>query len=251
MKIVRILSLLVLTLLLAACGPVRCDERSGDECLRVLFVGNSLTYVNDLPSTFSNLALSGDHKVEVGMVAEGGATFHDHALSTTLPNTLSSSHWDYVVLQEQSEFPAFEYSRVNDMFPAARTLVKQVRAINAQPLFFVTWARSGGSPENGIPDYESMQYEIDQGYLRIGQELHVPVVKVGTVWFRALKMYPDLELWQADGNHPAEQGTYLAACVFYVALFHESPVGLSYHANLPSGIASQIQEVANTLIANP
>ena len=72
MKFVKFLVLFLVILLLAGCGPVRCDAGSGDECQRVLFVGNSYTYVNDLPRTFSELARSGGHKVEVGTLAEGG-----------------------------------------------------------------------------------------------------------------------------------------------------------------------------------
>lgn len=237
---------------LMGCGPVHCDENNKeDNCLRVLFVGNSLTYVNDLPNTFSALASSGGHQVEVAMIAEGGAHLYDHASATNFLTMLTSSQWDYVVLQEQSQLPAIEYSRINDMYPAIRTLTKQAKDNNAQPILFQTWARQGGSPENGMPNYESMQYEVDQGYLRIANELNIPTAYVGLAWFRALKEHPQLQLWQEDGNHPTEQGTYLAACIFYVTLFHETPVGLKYHGNLAEDITSQLQDTANTLLVDP
>ena len=102
-----------------------------------------------------------------------------------------------------------------------------------------------------MKNYESMQYQIDQGYLRIARELNVPVVPVGVAWFRALNTHPNLQLWQEDGSHPSEQGTYLAACVFYVTLFKESPVGLSYRGNLTEEIASQLQTVAESILTNP
>ena len=240
-----------LTASLASCGPAPCSPTDGDECLRILFVGNSLTFVNDLPVTFMELARSGGHRVEVAMVVKGGASLSEFVSSSELSDALNSSQWDYVVLQEQSQLPSVEYWRVNDMYPAARTLVKKVRDHNAQPVFFETWARRDGFPENGMLTYEAMQYESNQGYLRIASELKVPVAKVGLVWFRALKADPQLQLWQEDGNHPTEQGTYLAACVFYVTLFNESPVGLEYHGNIPDDVAVQLQEAAASLFANP
>ncbi|MBI3168031.1 MAG: hypothetical protein HYZ22_06105 [Chloroflexi bacterium] len=251
LKLLTRLFFLAVVLSLSGCAPIRCDDASGDECLRVLFVGNSYTYVNNLPNTFSELARSGGHQVEVGMIAEGGLTFADHAKSSQLSSALTSSQWDYVILQEQSQIPSVEYSRTHFMYPSARALVKQIRAHNATPIFFETWAHRNGYPENGMPDYESMQYETSQGYLRIARELNVPLARVGFAWFRALKMYPDLELWQEDGNHPSEQGTYLAACIFYVTLFHESPVGLEYRGNLSEEVAGQLQEAANSVLVNP
>ena len=234
---------------LLGCGPIRCGN--DDDCLRVLFVGNSYTYVNDLPTMFSELSRSGGHKVEVSTVAEGGFTLADHVNSAQFSEALTSNQWDYVVLQEQSQTPSVEYLRINFMYPAARTLVKQIRAVNAQPLFFSTWAHRGGFPENGMTNYESMQYQIDQGYLRIAYELNLPVVPVGVAWFRALNKYPSLQLWQDDGSHPSEQGTYLAACVFYVTFFKESPVGLSYRANLSEEVAGQLQIIAESILASP
>ena len=249
MKLTRYLIACSFVLFLLSCGPVRCGD--DENCLRVLFVGNSYTYVNDLPTMFSELSRSGGHKVEVSIVAEGGFTLAGHANSAKFVEALSSSQWDYVVLQEQSQIPSVEYSRVNMMYPAARNLVQQIRTVNAQPLFFSTWAHRDGYPEKGMTNYEAMQYQIDQGYLRIARELNVQVVPVGVAWFRALNKYPSLQLWQEDGSHPSEQGTYLAASVFYVTLFKESPVGLNYHANLTEEVASQLQSVAESILTNP
>jgi hypothetical protein len=52
---------------------------------RVLFVGNSLTFVNDLPEIFAELARSGGYALEVEMSAQGGQTLAGHARS---PSTL-------------------------------------------------------------------------------------------------------------------------------------------------------------------
>ncbi|MBN8658574.1 MAG: hypothetical protein J0M11_22755 [Anaerolineae bacterium] len=236
---------------LSSCTPTRCDDVSGDECLRILFVGNSYTFTNDLPNTFANLARSSGHPVEVAMLAEGGVGFVEHLSSPQFSSTLTSSAWDYVVLQEQSQIPSIKASRTQSMYPAARELVRQIRSISAEPIFFETWAHRGGFPENGLFTYEGMQYEINQGYARIASELNVRLAPVGLAWFRALQANPDLQLWLEDGSHPAEQGTYLAACVFYVTFFKESPVGLSYRGNLSEEVALQLQEAANSVLIDP
>jgi hypothetical protein len=229
----------ILTLLAGACSPA-----CGDGCTRVLFIGNSYTFFNDLPGTFARLAQAGGHPVETGMVAEGGWMLSDALNSPAVRRTLNNDAWDYVVLQEQSEMPAFAWSRSDQMYPAARSLVQLVRDAGATPLFFVTWAHRAGAPENGLPDYASMQAEINQGYYGIGAELGVRRVTVGYYWSVVRATHPEIELWQEDGSHPTPAGTYLAACVFYVALFSRSPVGLNYSAGLSADEALLLQQAA-------
>ncbi|HEV3312559.1 MAG TPA: DUF4886 domain-containing protein [Chloroflexota bacterium] len=221
-------------------------------CTRIFFVGNSYTAVNDLPTVFANLAWSGGHRVETGVEAPNGWTFIDHKLSADLDAKLSSTKWDLVVLQEQSQISSVEWLRQSDMYPAAHDLVAKIRAAGAQPLFFLTWAHRDGWPVNGLPDYSSMQSSIDAGYLFIARQEHSAVAPVGYAWMEVVKQSSDSGLWQDDGNHPSTKGTYLAACVFYASIFHESPAGLQYHAFLPDSDASQAQEAAaSTVLGDP
>jgi hypothetical protein len=138
------------------------------------------------------------------------------------------------------------------MYPAARVLVRKIRDIGATPILFVTWAHRDGWPEAGLQNYESMQFQIDNGYLGIAQELNVPESPVGFAWLEARKEKPQLNLWQDDGSHPNKQGTYLAACVFYSVIFRQSPEGSSFTANLTKETAQSLQKIAaDTVLTNP
>lgn len=218
--------------------------------IRVLFLGNSYTYGNDLPELFAELARSGGHNVEVDMLAEGGLRLSDHAQSMETLDRLTSSQWTFVVLQEQSQIPALQVYRRREMYPAARQLVSNVRQRGATPLFFLTWAHRDGWPEQGMDDFESMQKRITEGYTEIAQELDVPVAPVGSAWLTAVEEYPELNLWREDGNHPRKQGSYLAACVFYAAIFQENPVGLDYRADIAAETAQMLQTIAAKTVLN-
>ncbi len=255
-RLLALLSLgaLGLALTLLGCsGSSACDHTGGSAaCTRVLFIGNSYTYVNDLPTMFATLAASGGHSVETGMVAEGGATLADHVASADTAAALSSKRWSFVVLQEQSQMPSVASSRQTEMYPAARQLVAMVRGAGAEPVFFLTWAHQDGWPEAGMADYSSMQTAIDDGYLAIAQEQSAAVAPVGYAWWTLLYQQPGADLWQDDGTHPTPEGTYLAACVFYATIFRQSPAGLNYHAGLPNDEAGPLQEVAaNVVLSDP
>jgi len=213
-------------------------------CTRVLFIGNSYTTVNNLPSAFAYLARSGGHRVETGTAAVDGWTLADHAGSPATLAKLASAKWDIVVLQEQSEVPSVEEFRQSQMYPAGRQLVSAIRNQGAHPLFYLTWGRRDGWPENGMPDYASMQASIDQGYLAIAADQRAAIAPVGDAWATLVTRTTRVALWQEDGSHPTEAGTYLAACVFYATIFRESPKGLGYHSSLSADAAAMIQSVA-------
>ena len=243
-RIVALLACLGLLLPFGCTAPTTGCAKAADACTRILFIGNSYTYVNDLPAMFAELARAGGHQVETGMAAEGGLTLADHVASSATQATLSSRHWDIVVLQEQSQIPAIAEFRASQMDPAARSLIRTIRLGGAKPMLFLTWAHRDGWPENGLPDYARMQDQIDDAYLRLGGELVVPVAPVGVAWATVVSRDARPGLWQDDGTHPTVAGTYLAACVFYAAIFDASPAGLGYEAGLPKETAASMQAVA-------
>ena len=230
-----------------------CETPPGSSaCTRVFFIGNSYTSVNDLPTVFANLAWSGGHRVETASQAPGGWSLISHKLYENTNKTLTSSKWDLVVLQEQSEISSVELLRQGDMYPAAHDLVALIRAAGAQPMFFLTWAHRDGWPVNGMPDYASMQSSVDAGYLFIAKQEHAQVAPVGFAWNELVDQVSDPGLWQDDGTHPTTKGTYVAACVFYASIFHQSPVGLGYHDFLSDTDAAQSQAAAaSTVLSDP
>jgi uncharacterized protein DUF4886 len=246
----RLLLLCALMLTQLGCsGASPCgNPGSSAACTRVLFIGNSYTYVNDLPTMFATLATSGGHSVKTGMLAEGGATLADHAASVDTATMLAATRWSIVVLQEQSQIPSVDALRQNQMYPAARALVRMVRAAGAAPIFFLTWAHRDGWPENGLANYGSMQSAIDDGYLAIAGEQSTTVAPVGYAWWTLLTEEPTAGLWLDDGSHPTPEGTYLAACVFYATIFRQSPLGLDYHADLPGDKAATLQAIAAKVV---
>jgi hypothetical protein len=220
--------------------------------MRVLFIGNSLTFYNDLPGMFANLAQSGGHVVEVDESSAGGGTWAGHTKSAITLNKIKYGKWGLIVLQEQSDYPAVAAQRQELVYPAVRLLNNRVRESGATPVLFMTWGRREGLPEAGFKTYAEMQAQVEAGYMEIANELKLMVVPVGIAWQNAIAQKPQLELWQSDGIHPTREGTYLSACVFYAAIFRQSPAGLTYRAELPEETASLLQAAAaKTVLENP
>ena len=248
-RIVNFLLCFAFAVSLGGCSLLdSCANNSN--CSHILFIGNSYTFVNDLPGMFASLAKSGRHPVETDMSAQGGMLFTDHVQSAETLAKIKSTKWNYVVLQEQSQMPSLMAVRNAQMYPPARTLVGLIRENGAEPIFFLTWAHRDGWQENGMPNYTSMQQNINAGYMSIVHELDTLVAPVGVAWAEAIQQNPQASLWQEDGSHPTIQGTYLAACVFYAVIFQESPEGLSYRDNLTKDEAQWLQKIAADIVLN-
>lgn len=211
----RFLSALLLALIFAvACGG---RELPGSRPLRVLFIGNSYTYVNDLPWLTGRLASSGKEAraLEAEMVAAGGATLKSHWEGGRALEAIREGRWDFVVLQEQSAMPV---EQPGVMLRYARAFDAEIKKAGAQTVFYLTWARQGN---------EQAQAALTEAYASVAKELGAKLAPVGPVWQQVSRENPRLKLYSDDGRHPDPAGTYLAACVFYVTFYGKSPAGLS------------------------
>lgn len=213
--------------------------------LRVLFVGNSYIYTNDLPQTYRTLALEagvGATSLVIDSVTAGGYRLEQHAadaagsarLATLLAAVESPSpRWTHVVLQEQSQIPGFPLSvgeRARSM-TAVVELAARVDATDAQTVLLETWGYRNGDARNGalFADYPTMQARLTLGYREMfdavaaaAYDVHLaPVGSTYSSVFAADSAIGDAlaagtlftSLYSGDNSHPAMPGTYLAACV--------------------------------------
>jgi hypothetical protein len=241
--LVLLLSVLVI---LSSCLIEDTQDGGNDELsseTRVLFIGNSYTFFNNLPQIFSNLAEDAGHQISVEMLAQGGWTLQKHAQSKDTLDKIQGGGWDYVVLQEQSVLPSIPEDRQLLMYPAIRQLTKEIEGSGAQGVLFMTWGRRPGGGGSQADDFNQVQAELEYGYLEIADELELMVAPVGIAWRNALEQNPQLDLWAADGSHPSLAGSYLSACVFYALIFGESPVGLIVPAGLDEETGQFLQSV--------
>ncbi|MEI7999458.1 MAG: DUF4886 domain-containing protein [Candidatus Omnitrophota bacterium] len=223
--------------------------------IRVLFVGNSLTYVNDLPKMISQIAQSRNFVMENDMYAPGGYKLSQHALDPVLKDKINHSKWDFVVLQEQSQLPAFSKEQVSrEVYPYAETLSQLIKQSNSKTrvVFYMTMALKDGDQENikifpELATYEGMQKKINPSYIQMAQQNQGILVPVGVVWQKVRSDKPELELY-ADDRHPSLIGTYLTACVFYSILFHDSPIGISYPSQIDEGTANYLQRITEQTV---
>lgn len=228
------------------------------DTLRVLFIGNSYTAVNNLPEVVKNIAASDGNALQYSVSAPGGFTFQQHCTYPPTVNLIQQGNWDYVVLQEQSQTPAFPDAQVaTDFYPYAERLDSLVHAYTpcAKTVFYVTWGRKFGDQQNGqfyppIGTYEGMDSLLTLRYTNIADSVHAYLSPVGPLWHYIRDNNPALELYQSDNSHPSFAGTYAAALSFYSVLFHKDVQNINYNYSLSVTDAAYIRNAAQQIVSD-
>jgi hypothetical protein len=222
---------------------------------KVLFIGNSYTDVNNLPEVVKQIAASLNDTLVYQKSTPGSYTFQDHSTDATTLGLIAQGGWDYVVLQEQSQYPSFPMSQVQDeVFPYAKKLDSLVHLASpcAKTVFYMTWGRENGDPDNcpGWPPvctYQGMDSLLQQRYGMMAQDNHAWVSPVAKVWHAIRTNNPAIELYQADGSHPSIAGTYLAALSFYAVLYGKNPALTTYTFGVNATDANTIRLAAKSI----
>ncbi len=228
----KLLTILLITGTLTAQSQVK----------KVLFLGNSYTSVNSLPSLVSNIALSFNDNMTTDQNIPGGYQLVQHAVNATTLSKIASQDWDFVVIQEQSQKPSFSPGQVaTDVYPYAEILCDSIRSnfSCSEPVFYMTWGRKNadaGPCANGLTTsctYEGMQQRLRESYMEMSADNNATTAPVGVAWKNVRDNFPSIELYTGDESHPSIYGSYLAACVFYATFYQKSPIGSTY---IPSSI---------------
>ncbi len=194
---------------------------------KVLIIGNSYTYFNNLPKMFEQVALADrpPRQVRCEMIVKGGATLQQHWDEGKAVPAIRQGGWDFVIVQEQSTlgetFIVEGLPRIVDAshyFSAARRFDDVIRKSGARTVVFAFWARENVPKE----DHDALAYD----HFKLGKDLGAIVAPAGLAWqaFRKQKAHPGL--YHDDHSHPMPEGSYLAACTLYAACFGAVPVQL-------------------------
>jgi hypothetical protein len=210
-------SLLVLAAAMLACGsdPGRITDPEPTPNiplapLRVLFVGNSLTYYNDLPGMLEDMGSAAGQQIETVDVSQGGFALEDHWNTGPARDSLDNGRWNVVVLQQGASHENLEMWAV--------TWANAIRAADARPALYMIWPVRAR-----LDDFPTVILSYRTAAEVAGAELYA----AGEAWQAAWSTDPDLPLYGPDGIHPSVMGSYLAALAIYRGMMENEPPSLT------------------------
>lgn len=254
--------------LLVWIGCGLCSDTQASD-VRILFIGNSYTYGNDLEQLTARWLQRVPlwNNVYAQRAAPGGYRMEQHTKdadgtrgTTQLREWLVSSQdpqhkWSYGILQEQSQIPGFAQSERfwQASLQGIKTLHSLLHKRGAKTFLLMTWGRRAGDAQNPVlyKDFKTMQMRLSSGYRAFAKQAstkQAPVF-IAPVGIAFEKIYDDsvhstgkplepsslfYRLYTSDGSHPSVLGSYLASCVLFAAISGRDP---SLHPWAPSSIS--------------
>lgn len=194
--------LLSVILMGGACkSPLEAFEGPG---VHILFIGNSLTYVNDLPSTLKFVMQLGGQEMSVHSVAKPDFALVDHiAGGSDAVSQIQRGGWDFVILQQgPSSLPA---SR-DLLIQGTQQFDQHIRKAGARTALYMVW-----------PDKSRFAFfeDVRVSYKMAADTVGGLFLPAGEAWLAAWVRDASLSLYGSDDFHPSVMGTYLAALVIY------------------------------------
>lgn len=170
--------------------------------LRILFVGNSHTYFNDMPATLADLARRDGCACEVTMLAHPGWFLAQHVQDPEASFNIRHGHYDYVVLQEHSH----PFAPVEKYLDAVARLGELCAEAGAKPVIYATWARR---------DEPEAQPAMNELQARAAASVGALLADVGARWQDYRAAHPETEMYYKDGAHASEAGSVFAAGIIW------------------------------------
>ena len=221
--------------------PEQCDAP-----LKMLFIGNSATYVNDIPGMLVKMARRAGYSLEADSIVKGGATLSFHAdLDTEHGKSVLRAIrgvYDIIWLQDNGNCVSCEKKR-QDSLEACRVLGSLIRDAGARVGIYLR--PPYGYEKWGISPFEQCK-EYDLHVLSLAEELQPLNAFVNRAFAFAIRD-TEYDLWGEDHAHTSSYGAYLAVCVFFATIFHTSARVLDAN-DLPLEDARLLQNIADKVV---
>ncbi|MBN2668365.1 MAG: T9SS type A sorting domain-containing protein [Bacteroidales bacterium] len=224
---------------------------------KVLFIGNSFTYYNDLPSILENIGSDAGYDIYAEMYAPGGTAVGDtfpiegplaHMDNPVVYDYIRSNNWDYVVVQDNQGRFIYDYgvfhpdTRAIEGHDMLRDSVKFYKPC-AHMIWFAGWALKNGYPPYGDTGIESIE-RIWANYKFMNDSLNEIIAPIGPTWIKTIQDQSSINLWSADEAHPSLSGSFLTALNIYYSIFKEKIESLNYTASLPASTVNYFNDIA-------
>jgi hypothetical protein len=216
----RLPFLFMISVLLLTPSMAQAGNPSATSEMRVMFVGNSLTYVNNLPALLRAVGASQGIAIATETYAAPGGTLAERWRDGHVAEALRSGRIDIVVLQEQGghlaacmvDMQSQRTAPCAASLRAYRGVSDLAKAHGARTLLFQTWG----------PD-ERWQAKLDRSLRTIADRTSATIFDAAGALHALEKADPAVELFP-DNTHPSIQASLMLAIALYREVTGTPPV---------------------------
>lgn len=212
---------------------------------KLLFIGNSATYVHNVPDTLATLATAAGFPTQSIQITKGGYQLCNHADPETDHGQsvfgLIAQGFDVVFLQDNGNC-IFDDEKRRASKEACIALSKAIKESGAKTRIYVrppyNYKAYGYTPLEQCVEFDKLFGEIAN---KIGADCSF----VNRAFSYVLQKF-DINLYGEDNAHTSPEGAYLIVCIMFSSLYNTSATVLGTNGIDPE-IAKTLQQVADKI----
>lgn len=210
-------------------------DEGKNEVKKVLFIGNSMTFYNNLWNVVQGLAKRNGHDIEVESATNPGKTILYNASANNCVEAMKKGGYDVVVLQDL--VGGFDADILQQGVDKIVPIIKKYSP-NARIVFYEPWPVKHmlEKPDSYLP------YFTDN-YIKTAKSVGADLAPAGE-GFYDLYVNHKKDYYCKDGKHPTPLATFLAASTIYFAIYKDEDVKKfeeSEHPDIDSLIINNIE----------
>lgn len=273
--------LLILFLTFLSCNSQ--NEKQSKQT-NVLFIGNSLTYYNDMPKMLQEMFNETNPNINIEQITYPGFSLYAHLENiveesskdnirtrkksdqeiTETEKKIQEKDWDIIIMQTGGVTILIPEIRKKKVDPAIKEIMKLSNS-NSRFILFNTWTTKIDYPKEycypaavinkyskpgekicspEINDNEEYYNVLQSGYEELSESNDMILTNHSQIFKKVIGKYPDLDLLE-DTMHPSKKGAFLSACIFYNIISDKKAKGLEYAADLDPETAELLKRAAS------
>lgn len=183
-------------------------EGSSPESPKILFVGNSLTFINMIPWLVASFSTKlRNDTPDIYQLLKPGANLEAHDRLGHFKKLVENQKFDYVVVQEQTGRSLDEPAEVEKWLKKSSETAK---LSGAKVIVFEPWVNRRFSDEQNL---------IHKNFEQANRRLGLTLAPIGDAFFDERIQKTNLKVYAEDDHHASAYGSYLAACILYETIF--------------------------------
>ena len=188
-------------------GPLKAQGKSTLKSYKILFVGNSLTYTNNLPLLISQVARDKGIHLKTDILAKANYALIDHWDEGVLQAKIRSKSFDFVVVQQG---PSSQPEGRKLLFESIKKLHQICEENQSKLAVFMVWPSR---------QYYQTFDKVIKNHRDVANKYNTLLCPVGEVWKAHFDKTSDFNYYSSDGFHPSQKGSKVAAQIIVDSLF--------------------------------
>ena len=274
---------LLLILALTFLGCISQNKDQSDQ-VDVLFIGNSLTYFNDMPGMLQKMMTEKNLEINIEQITYPGFSLYAHLENiveessenhvrtrkktdqevTETEKKIKEKDWDIIIMQTGGVSILIPEIRKKKVDPA----IKEIMSLSnpeSKFILFNTWTTKVVYPKEYCysaadvdkysnpgekicsPEFKNSKEYFDalqSGYKELSENNEISLTRHAEIFQEITNKNPEVELLE-DTMHPSKKGAFLSACIFYKLISGKEPNRLKYTADIDNKTAELIKMTAS------